>query len=151
MPRTRAETDPLKGFRRASLYFSTAMVNNYDCDFVDVEFGPRFLKSCSYFPFTARLSLNRCECAKRQLLQRGIEFEAVDNGIRSCADPAAPQAICRELGAARIDSLLRKWPARLPHPFEAADGQAGYRYSVSILLAEMSLTQVFDRPLQLVC
>ena len=126
MPPTRSETDPVTGFRRALLYFSTAMVNNYYFYFVDEDFGPCFLKFCSYFPFTARLCLNGHEYAKRQLPRRGIEFEALDNGIRSCADSAALQAICRELGAERIDALLRKWLARLPHPFTSADRQAGY-------------------------
>src|SRR5881396_3047921 len=37
--------------------------------------------------------------------------------------------------------------ARLPHPFSAADRAAGYRYDVSTLQAEFSLTQVLDRPL----
>ena len=35
---------------------------------------------------------------------------------------------------------------RLPHPFTAADRKATYRYDVSILQAEFSLTQVLDRP-----
>jgi len=35
----------------------------------------------------------------------------------------------------------------LPHPFTAADRRAGYRYDISILQAEFSLTQVLDRPL----
>jgi DNA-binding HxlR family transcriptional regulator len=42
--------------------------------------------------------------------------------------------------------LLRKWLARLPHPFTGADRKAGYRYDISILQAEFSLTQVFDKP-----
>jgi hypothetical protein len=42
----------------------------------------------------------------------------------------------------QIDGLLRKWLARLPHPFTAADRAAGYRYDLSILQAEFSLTQV---------
>ena len=37
--------------------------------------------------------------------------------------------------------------AELPHPFTAADRKAGYRYEISILQAEFSLTQVLDRPL----
>src|SRR6202011_1323513 len=41
----------------------------------------------------------------------------------------------------------RKWLGRLPHPFTARDRAAGYRYDVSILQAEFSLTQVLDRPL----
>ena len=52
--------------------------------------------------------------------------------------------VCR---AAKIDALLRKWLARLPHPFTPEDRNAGYRYDVSILQAEFSLTQVLDRPL----
>jgi hypothetical protein len=42
---------------------------------------------------------------------------------------------------------VRKWFARLPHPFTAADRAAGYRYELSILQAEFARTQVFDRPL----
>ena len=35
----------------------------------------------------------------------------------------------------------------LPHPFTAGSPGGGYRYDVSILQAEFSLTQVLDRPL----
>jgi len=34
----------------------------------------------------------------------------------------------------------------LPHPFSPADRAAGYRYELSILQAEFSLTQMLDRP-----
>ena len=94
VPRTRGETDPVTGFRTASLYFSTAMVNAYYIYFVDEDFGPCFLNFCSYLPSTARLCQNGHEYAKPQLRQRGIEFEALDDGIRRCADPATLQAIC---------------------------------------------------------
>ena len=57
------------------------------------------------------------------------------------------QQLCDGLSAAQIDALLRKWLARLPHPFTAQDRAAGYRYDISILQAEFSLTQVLDRPL----
>jgi hypothetical protein len=45
----------------------------------------------------------------------------------------------------RIETFFRKWLARLPHPYGAQDRQAGYRYDLSILQAEFSLTQVWDR------
>ena len=35
---------------------------------------------------------------------------------------------------------------RIPHPFTPKDRAAGYRYDISILQAEFSLTQVLDRP-----
>jgi hypothetical protein len=50
------------------------------------------------------------------------------------------------LGPEQIDALLRKWLARLPHPFSAADRAAGYCYDISILQAEFSLTQMLDKP-----
>jgi hypothetical protein len=34
----------------------------------------------------------------------------------------------------------------LPHPFSPADRAAGYRYDISILQAEFSLTQMLDKP-----
>jgi hypothetical protein len=34
-----------------------------------------------------------------------------------------------------IDARLRKWLARLPHPFTAADRAAGYHYDIAILQA----------------
>jgi hypothetical protein len=56
------------------------------------------------------------------------------------------QSLCDALSAEKIDALLRKWLARLPHPFTGRDRQAGYRYDLSILQIELSLTQVLDRP-----
>jgi hypothetical protein len=126
---------------------STAMVNQYYFYAVDRDFGPFFLKLCSYFPYTARLCVNGHEYLKRQLAHEELAFEPLDNGLLTCADPARAQAICDGLGAEQIDALLRKWIARLPHPFTPEDREAGYRYEVSILQAEFSLTQVLDRPL----
>ncbi len=34
----------------------------------------------------------------------------------------------------------------MPHPFTGKDRQAGYRYQISMLQVEFSLTQVLDRP-----
>jgi len=57
------------------------------------------------------------------------------------------QEILDALDEKKISDLFRKWLARLPHPFTQEDVEAGYQYQLSILQAEFSLTQVFDRPL----
>lgn len=145
--RTEKRKNPTTGRPYPWIVRSTALVNHYYIYALDRDFGPFFLKFCSYFPYTAKLCLNGHEYVKRQLAQRGIAFEALDNGILSCADPRRLQALCDGLSAARIDALLRKWLHRLPSPFTLADRQAGYRYGCSILQAEFSLTQVLDRPL----
>jgi hypothetical protein len=125
---------------------STAMVNHFYIYCLDRDFGPFFLKFSTYFPYNAKLCLNGHEYAKRQLQQKGIDFQALDNGVLRCGDPKRLQAICDGLSAQKIDDLLRKWLRLLPHPYTAADRRAGYRYDVSILQAEFSLTQVLDRP-----
>ena len=126
---------------------STAMVNHYYFYCVDEEFGPFFLKFCSYFPYNAKLCINGHEYLKRQLARRGVAFEALDNGIKSCTDARLMQRLSDQLSAAKIEHLLRKWLRRLPHPFPARDRAAGYRYQLSILQAEFALTQVLDQPL----
>lgn len=144
--RTEKRRNPETGQTYPWLVRSTAMVNHFYFYCFDSDFGPFFLKFCTYFPYTAKLCINGHEYAKRQLLKAGITFEALDNGILSCADPKRAQQICDELSAERIDGLLRKWLRQLPHPFTAKDRAAGYRYHISILQAEFSLTQVLDRP-----
>ena len=144
--RTQSRRNPQTGASYAWLYRSTAMVNQYYFYAIDRDFGPFFLKFCSYFPYNAKLCINGHEYVKRQLERRGIRYEALDNGVLSCEDPATLQRICDELSAEKIDALFRKWLRRLPHPFTQKDRAAGIRYDLSILQAEFSLTQVFDRP-----
>jgi hypothetical protein len=145
--RTEKRRNPETGRTYPWIVRSTAPVNQYYFYCVDCDFGPFFLKFSSYFPYNAKLCLNGHEYAKHQLDRAGIAYEALDNGFLSCADPARLQAICDELSADKIDALLRKWLARLPHPFNSADHKAGYGYDLSILQAEFALTQVLDRPL----
>lgn len=125
---------------------STAMVNHVYFYCVDKDFGPFFLKFCTYFPFNGKLCLNGHEWLKRQLEAKGIPFEALDNGIASCAAPERMQALADSLGAEQIDRLLRKWLRKLPHPFPARDRADGYLYELSILQAEFATTCVLKRP-----
>jgi len=145
--RVRKKFNPQTGAAFPWLYRATVMCNQYYFYLVDEDFGPLFIKFSSYFPYTARICLNGHEYAKRQLDKAGIAYEPLDNGIRSCADPRRLQQILDDLDEARIEALVRKWFARLPHPFSAADREAGFHYDLSILQAEFARTQVFDRPL----
>ncbi len=144
--RTERRRSRLTGGTYPWIVQSTAMVNHYYFYCVDEDFGPFFLKFCSYFPYNAKLCINGHEYLKRQLAKRGVAFEALDNGIKSCANPKLMQQLCDALSADKIDRLLRKWLRRLPHPFPARDRAAGYRYQLSILQAEFALTQVLNQP-----
>jgi hypothetical protein len=144
--RTEGRTNATTGQTYPWLVKSTAMVNQYYFYALDDDFGPFFLKFSSYFPYGAKLCINGHEYLKRQLAKETIAFEELDNGILSCADPKRMQQLARGLNPAKIDALLRKWLARLPHPFTPSDRHAGYRYDLSLLQAEFALTQVLDRP-----
>lgn len=145
--RTVSRKNPDTGRTYPWLMKSTAMVNHYYFYCVDEDFGPFFIKFCSYFPYNARLCLNGHEYTKRQLEKRGIAFEPLDNGILSCADPERLQAICDGLTPAKIHGLWQKWAKRLPHPFPARDRAAGFRYELFLQQVEFARTQIFDRPL----
>jgi len=95
-----------------------------------------------------KLCLNGHEWAKRQLRTRRIRFTALDNGFLNCAQPAALQAVCDTLDAAAIEQFFARWQQQLPFPLEAAAVARGFAYQLSILQAEVSLTQVLDRPLR---
>ena len=145
--RTERRRNPQTGAPYAWLVKTTAVINQYYFYCVDRDFGPFFIKFASYFPCNGKLCFNGHEYLKRQLAKRHIPFTALDNGIAECADPKKMQTIADELDAEKIDALARKWFRRLPHPLPARDRAAGFRYEISTLQAEFSLTQVFDRPL----
>jgi hypothetical protein len=126
---------------------STGVINHFYFYCVDSDFGPFFLKFCSYFPYNAKLCINGNHWAQRQAAQAGIGFTPMDNAFAAVDDPAALQAICDGLGTAQIRGLLDKWLAILPNPFTEADTTAGYEYELSILQAEFSLTQMLDTPM----
>ena len=144
--RTERRNYPETGAPYPWIVRASALVNHYYFYCVDRDFGPFFFKFCSYFPYPGKLCLNGHEWLKRQLSQRSIDYRPWDNGILSCNDPRRLQQLADSLDARKIDTLLRRWLRQLPHPFEAQDRAAGYRYGLSIGQAEFSLTQVLDRP-----
>ena len=114
---------------------------------VDADFGPFFLKFCTYFPYTAKLCINGNEWAKRQAAKAGIGFTAAGQRVRrrrrpcrGAGDLRRPRTRADRRAAAQVAG--RSCRTRSP----PADQAAGYRYDLSILQAEFSLTQMLDRP-----
>ena len=122
-------------------------VNHYYFDIQDADFGPAFIKVCSYAPYAIKVCLNGHEWAKQQLRKEGIAFEILDNGFLSVPMPS----VCRWSAtswAEQIQAFFAKWVERLPMPLTAADRQAGYRHRLSVWQVETSRTQVFDDPVR---
>src|SRR5260370_22814286 len=70
----------------------------------------------------------------------------LDNACAAVQDVAAVQAICDGLDQDAMAALAARLLAMLPYPFTAQDTAAGYRYELSVLQAEFSLTQMLDAP-----
>ena len=112
----------------------------------DLDFGPAFIKICTYFPYPAKVWLNGHEWAKQQATIAGIGFTELSNGFASCTDPAGLQTICDQLGPAHIQAFFHRWTDLLPLPLDSADRAAGYWWELSMRQIETSRTLVFDQP-----
>jgi hypothetical protein len=112
----------------------------------DPEFGPGFIKVCTYFPYPAKVWLNGHEWAKRQAAKEGVVFTALANGFASCDNPSALQALCDRFGPYDIQGFFDRWSAVIPTPFTHVDKQAGYFWELSMRQVEVSRTIVFDDP-----
>ena len=121
-------------------------VNQYYFYVQDREWGPAFLKIGTYLPYPVTLCLNGHEWVQQRLHRDRIRFESLDNGFLSCADLVALQATCDALGPADVQGFFDRWSHRLPWPMTWQDRAAGYDHRVAICQLEVSLTQVFDRP-----
>jgi hypothetical protein len=123
-------------------------VNHYYFYVQDLDWGPAFLKLGTYLPYPIKLCLNGHEWVKQQLRRAGVAFDSLDNGFLACADPIRLQTICDRLGPADVQAFFDRWAARLPAPLTARDRAAGYTHRLALQQVEVSLTQVFARPVQ---
>ena len=98
----------------------------------DTDFGPGFIKVCTYFPYPAKVWCNGHEWAKRQAARAGLRFTELANGFASCDEPLALQALCDRFTPEVIQAYFDRWTAVIPTPFTDADRDAGYRWELSI-------------------
>ncbi len=126
-----------KADRRVTVYYFYVL---------DDDFGPGFIKICSYFPYPAKVWVNGHEWAKRQAAAQGLGFTELANGFAGCDDAGRLQAICDRLGAAAIQAFFERWMRAIPTPLDLADRAGGYWWELSMRQVEMSRTVVFDAP-----
>ena len=131
--RTVRRHDPATGAAYPWLADTTAMVNHYYVYLVDEDFGPLFVKFCSYFPYNAKVCLNGHEYVKRQLAKRGIGFEALDNAVARCDDPEAMQAIARGVTAETVPEHEPQRSRRYLAPIGAGIS-SGFSHRMTLLM-----------------
>jgi hypothetical protein len=112
----------------------------------DADFGPAFVKICSYFPYPIKVWVNGHEWAKQQARRQQLGFTELANGFAACEDPQRLQAICDQLGPQHVQAFFERWLACLPVPLSDADRAAGYWWELSMRQVEVSRTLVLDQP-----
>jgi hypothetical protein len=113
----------------------------------DADFGPGFIKVCTYFPYPAKVWLNGHEWAKRQARREKVAFSELANGFASCEQPAALQAICDRFGPSDVQGFFDRWMLRDPDSRSPPRTErAGYFWELSMRQVEVSRTLVFDDP-----
>ena len=113
---------------------------------LDHEFGPGFIKICTYAPSTTKVWLNGHEWAKRQATSAGIAFGALSNGFASCDQPERLEAICDSFGPEHVQAFFDRWITQIPTPLSVEDRGGGYWWELSMRQVETSRTLVFDDP-----
>ena len=141
----RRDTDPAKP-PQFSFDKKDRRVTVYYFYLWDTDFGPAFIKVCTYCPWPIKVWVNGHEWAKRQAAQAGIGFTELSNGFAGTDDPAALQAICDRLRPGTINVFFQRWLARLPLPLTPADRDAGYWWELSMAQVEVSRTLVLTQP-----
>ncbi len=121
-------------------------VGTYYFYVLDAQFGPGFIKVCTYFPYPAKVWLNGHEWAKRQARRAGIGFSELANGFASCENPESLQGICDRFGPGDVQGFFDRWTRVIPTPFTDDDKDAGYFWELSMRQVEVSRTLVFDDP-----
>ena len=132
-----ASLDFFKEERRVGAYYFYIL---------DPEFGPGFIKICTYAPWPAKVWLNGHEWVKRQALREGIGYTELENGFRACSEAARLQAVCDTLGPEHIQAFFDHWITQIPTPLTANDRAAGYWWELSMRQVEVSRTLVLDDP-----
>jgi len=112
----------------------------------DPDFGPGFIKICTYFPYPAKVWLNGHEWAKRQADLAGLDYTALSNGFAACLEPERLQALCDSFAPEHVQGFFDRWITSIPTPFTQADRAAGYWWQLSMRQVEVSRTLVFDDP-----
>jgi hypothetical protein len=112
----------------------------------DDQWGPVLVKLAPFAPYPLWIVTNGHQWLKRQLAAAGVEFQALDNGLRSVGDPALAHRLAARLSAGHLRAGIERWLEWIPSPLLRSDRQHGFGYEFSVRQLEISDTAVFDAP-----
>ena len=112
----------------------------------DDDFGPGFIKICSYFPYPIKVWVNGHEWAKRQADQGGDRFHRTVQRVRLLPGSGRAAGHLRPARARHDQRVLRALVGPPAAALDQVDRTAGYWWETSMRQVETSRTIVFDAP-----
>ena len=140
---------PARAASRFDFSRQSVAVNHYYFYVQDPEWGPAFLKFGTYLPYPIKLCLNGHEWVKQQLRHADARLRESRQRVSSRAPirrASRRSAIGSGRPTCRRSSIAGRRGCRAP--VTAADRAAGYTHRLALQQVEVSLTQVFARPVQ---
>jgi hypothetical protein len=124
--------------------------------FVDRQFGLMHFRMQTCAPFTCQVYVNGHDYIARQLRERGISFEQVDNAFVALGDPAAAQRAANRFAKLSWPVILERYAQRLnPLLHDELRGQTHYwvvdqaEYATDVCFASKhALAGLFKRLLE---
>jgi hypothetical protein len=99
---------------RFAAHRNVAFVKYFYVYIRDKDFGPTFIRFCTYAPFSLRVCLNGHQWLAQRLRLSGHDLQQLDNGIAWVDNPEAPRRLCRRLSPAHIQRFFDRWISFLP-------------------------------------
>ncbi len=128
--------------------------------FLDPQFGLRYVRVQTWFPFTTQVYVNGHDWLARQLHQAGVGFVQHDNAFTQLDDPTKAQSLAERFARLPWVKILDRW-TRAVNPLLGASwlkGQSYYwvidqaEYSTDVLFKDRAaLTDLYPRLLDHAC
>jgi hypothetical protein len=113
--------------------------------YLDPNFGLRYTRLQSWFPFTMHIGLNGRDWLAQQMTMAGVKYEKKDNSFTWVQDWHAAQCLLDNQLRTAWPALLDRW-AHESHPWLVTLCQQRVPYYWSVQEAEFATDIVFRRP-----
>ena len=128
------------------LEYKQRWVNQFNFYLNDSHWGRMFVRTCPYFPFSARVCLNQHHWLAIRIREEGIDFQQCTNAFLKCADPARLQELADSLTTQDLLRCGQKWLAAFtPFISDRERKQAGRQHRLFCAQVEYCDHLIFHR------
>ena len=135
-----------KGNDSPHLEYKQRWVNQFNFYVNDARWGRMFVRTCPYFPFSARVCLNQHHWLAIRMREESIDYQQGTNAFLRCGNPARLQELADSLSARDLLRCGQKWLAAFtPFISDKERKQAGCQHRLFFAQVEYCDNLIFHR------